>query len=85
MRYTVKAHIVQLLQITWYVSSSTNERIMLLVTSEMLTCETLSSVHHVLKKIAIREQHTCARIAPATQHQRHVRTRTCRQPPAVIL
>ena len=26
-----------------------------------------------------------ARLGPNTQHQRHVRTRTCRQPPGVVL
>ena len=32
-----------------------------------------------------RKQHSCARLAPTTQHQRDVRTRTSRQPPGVVL
>ena len=32
-----------------FLRSSTDERITLLITTEMLTCEILSSMHHVLK------------------------------------
>ena len=52
----------------------------------MLTWNTLERAS-CFKNNFSRKQHTCARLARATQHQRHtyVLTRTCRQPPRVVL
>ena len=56
--------------------------------SQMLTCETLASMHtdfYFFLNNFFRKLHTCARLAPATQHELHVRTLTCRKPPGVVL
>ena len=51
-------------------------------------CSHENTLEHAscFKNNFFRKQHTCARLAPATQHHRHVvRTRTYRQPPGVVL
>ena len=71
-----------------FLRSSTDERIItFLVTSEMLTCEILSSMHHVLK-ITSSAKNTLVHDLlplPSTNDVTYVHARTCHQPPGVVL
>ena len=86
VRYAVKAHVL-LLAVDGSLFFYGRRHHHVVVTSEMLTCEILSSMHHVLK-ITSSANNTLVPVLfplPSTNNVTYMHARTCCQPRGVVL